>query len=91
MGLKIKKDVPITIAFQKFLTKSNCRPNKKWADTGSEFYSRSMKSWLQHNHTEMYSANKEGQSFVAQRFIRNLIISLLNLLDLFIKMCILIN
>ena len=38
-----------------------------------------MKSWLQHNDTEMYSTNKEGQSFVAQRFIRKLIISLLNL------------
>ena len=42
--------------------------NKIWVDKGSEFYNRSMKSWLER--TEMYSAHKEGKSVVAERFAR---------------------
>ena len=37
-----KKGIKITNAFQKILDKSN----KVWVDEGSEFYNRSMKSWL---------------------------------------------
>ena len=44
LPLKDKKGIIITNAFQKFLDKSNCKPNKIWVDKGSEFYSRSMKS-----------------------------------------------
>ena len=47
--LKNKKGIKITNTFQKTLGKSNCMPNKKWVDKGSEFYNRSMKSWLQDN------------------------------------------
>ena len=47
--LKDKKGVSIANAFQKALDKSNRKPNKIWVDRGSEFYNRSMKSWLQHN------------------------------------------
>ena len=42
--------------------------NKIWVHKGSEFYNRSMKSWLET--TEMYSAHKEGKSVVAERFAR---------------------
>ena len=45
--LKDKKGITITNAFQKILDKSNCKPNKIWVDKGSEFYNRSMKSWLE--------------------------------------------
>ena len=38
-----------TNAFQKILTESNCKPNKIWVDKESEFYNRSMKSWLEKN------------------------------------------
>ena len=69
---KIKKCITITIAFQKFLDESNCEPNKIWVDRGSEFYYRSMKSWLQDNDTEICSTHNEGKSFVAERFIRTL-------------------
>ena len=42
--LKDKKDITVTNAFQKNLSESNRKPNKKWLDKGSEFYNRSMKS-----------------------------------------------
>ena len=38
----------------------------------SEFYNRSMKSWLQDNDIEMYSTHNEGKSDVAERLIRTL-------------------
>ena len=41
-------------------------------DKRSEFYNRSMKSWLQNNDIEMYSTYNEGKSLVAKRFIRTL-------------------
>ena len=39
------------------LNESNCKPNKIWVNKGSEFYNRSMKSWLQDNNIEMYSTH----------------------------------
>ena len=39
-------------------------------DKGSEFYSRSVKSWLQDSDLEMYSRHSDGKSVVAKRFIR---------------------
>ena len=52
--LKDKKCVSIVNAFQTILNKSNGKPNKLWVDKGSEFYNRSMKSWLEKNDIEMY-------------------------------------
>ena len=43
-----------------------------WVDKRSEFYNRSIKSWLEKNNIEMYSAHNEGKSVVAERFIRTL-------------------
>ena len=45
--LKDKK--AISNAFQSILKKSNGKPNKIWVDKGSEFYNKSMKSWLEIN------------------------------------------
>ena len=49
--LKDKKSITITNAFQKFLDESGCKPNKTLPVgskfKGSEFYNRSMKSWLE--------------------------------------------
>ena len=45
---------------------------KIWEDKGSEFYNRSMKSWLQDNNIEMYSIHNEGKSVVAEKIIREL-------------------
>ena len=43
-----------------------------WVDRGSEFYNRSVKSWLEENDIEMYSTHNEGKSVIAERFIRTL-------------------
>ena len=58
--------------FKEFFKKSYCKPNKIWVDKGSGFYNRSMKSLLQNNNKEMYSALNEGTSAVVDRFIRTL-------------------
>ena len=42
------------------------KPNKILVDKGSESYHRSMKSLLEKNDTEMYSAHNEGKSVVAE-------------------------
>ena len=70
--LKDKKVITITNAFQEILDESNRKPNKIWADKGSEFYNRSMKSFLQDNDVETYSTHNEGKSVLAERFIRTL-------------------
>ena len=45
--LKVKKVVSIVNAFHSILKKSDRKPSKIWVDKGSEFYHRSMKSWLE--------------------------------------------
>ena len=68
--LKDKKGITITNVFQNLLDESNRKPNEIWVDKGSEFYNRSIKPWLEN--IKMYSANNEGKSVVAERFIRTL-------------------
>ena len=70
--LKDKKGISIVNAFQSILNKSERKPNKIWADKGSEFYNASFKNWLQDHDIVMYSTNNEGKSVVAERFIRTL-------------------
>ena len=67
--MKNKKGITITNAFQNFLKGFNRKPNKIWVDKRSEFYNRSMKSFLQNNNIETYSTHNEGKSVVAERFI----------------------
>ena len=55
--LKDKKGMTIDNAFQKILDNSKRQPNKIWVDKGSEFYNRSVKSWLQDNDIVMYSTH----------------------------------
>ena len=45
--LKDKKGITIINTFQKILDESKRKPNKIWVEKGSEFYNRSMKSWLE--------------------------------------------
>ena len=45
--LKDKKGETIVNAFQKVLDKTKRKPNRIWVDKGSEFYNRSMESWLE--------------------------------------------
>ena len=52
------------------LDKFNSKPNKIWVDKGTEFYNRSMKSWLKDNHTKMCSAYNEWKSVATEKFIK---------------------
>ena len=90
ISLKYKKCTTITNAFQKILDESNSKPNKIWIDKGSEFYDRSMKSFLQNNNIEMYSTHNEEKSVVAERFIRILKNKIYKYMQ-YQKMCILID
>ena len=67
--LKDKKGTCIINAFQKIISKEK-KPNKIWIDQGSEFYNQSFKDFLKINNIEMYSTFNEGESVVAERFIR---------------------
>ena len=70
--LKDKTGITITNAFKKILDESNRRPNETWVDKGSEFFNRLMKVWLEKNAIEVYLTHNEGESIVAERFIRTL-------------------
>ena len=74
MGYSFKDKVGVTItnAFQKIRDESNRKPNKMWVDKGSEFYNRSMKSFLQNGDIDMYSTHNEEKSVVAETIIRAL-------------------
>ena len=62
----------IVNAFQKNLYSSKGKPSKIWVDQGSESYNNSFKKWLKDNDISMYSTYKEGNSVVAEKFIRTL-------------------
>ena len=47
-------------AFQEILDDSKGKTNKMWIDKGSEFYNRSMKSWLEDESIVIYSIHNEG-------------------------------
>ena len=52
--LKDIKGNSIVNAFQKIISKGR-KPNKIWADQGSEFYNKLFKSFLRINNIEMFS------------------------------------
>ena len=69
--LKDKKGISIVNGFQKIISKGR-KPNKIWADQGSEFYNNSFKDFLKINNIKMDSTFNEGKSVVAERFIKTL-------------------
>ena len=71
-SLKRKKKELQLVMFSKISNESNRKPNEIWVDKGSEFYNRSMKSFLQNNDIEIYSSHNERKSVIAERFTRNL-------------------
>ena len=64
----MKKGIATVNTIQTFLHESKCKPNKIWVDKGSEFYDRSIKSFLQNNGKEMYLMRNEWKS---ERFIKD--------------------
>ena len=83
--------LPLLMLSKKMLKESNSKPNKTWVDTGTEYYNRSVKSWLQDNDIAMYLANNEEISAVAERFIRTLKNKIYKYMTSIPKKCILIN
>ena len=67
--MKDKKGIAITNAFQNFLKETNCKQNKRWLDKVSEFYDRSMKSFLQNDNLELYLTYNDGKFVVAERVV----------------------
>ena len=68
-GFKDKKGATIINVFQRILNSSTRKPNKIWVDKGSEFYNSSSKKWF---NNRMYSTQNEGNSVLAERFIKTL-------------------
>ena len=70
--MKDNEAIRFTNAFQKTLDESNCKPNNMQVDKDSEFYNRSMKSWLEKNDIEIYLTRNERKHVVVERFIGTL-------------------
>ena len=70
--LKNKKGDSIVEGFKKILNNSNRKPNKIWVDNGKEFYNNKFKNFLKNNDIETYSTFNEGESGIAERFIKTL-------------------
>ena len=71
--LKHKKGITITNASEKKkINKSSCKPTKILVGRDSEFYNRSMKSWLQGNDTDIYSVHIWKKICSCWRFITTL-------------------
>ena len=66
---KTKMALQLLMLFKKILDESNHKPKNLWIDKGSEFYDRSIKSFLQNNDIKMYWTHNEGKSVIAERFI----------------------
>ena len=67
--LRDKKGITITNVFQKTWNELKLKSNKIWVDKSSEFYNRSIKSFSQNNHAEMYLTQNERKPVLAERFI----------------------
>ena len=70
--LKGKKVETVLNDFIKIVNKSNRKPNKLWVDQRRQFYNKLMIKWLDSNDVSMYSTNNEGNSVIAERFIKTL-------------------
>ena len=69
ISLRDKKGITITNVFQKNWNESKHKSNKIWVDKSSEFYNRSIKSFSQNNHAEMYLTQNERKPVLAERFM----------------------
>ena len=71
-SLKDTKDKTVLNAFIEIVNESNCKPNKLQVNQGREFYNKLIQEWLANNDILMYSTYNEGQSVIAERFIKNI-------------------
>lgn len=61
--MKFEKGETISKAFSKYI-KDSAKANILWVDMVSEFYSKSLKSWLQESIIEIYSMHNEVKLLV---------------------------
>ena len=66
------RGITIANAFKKNSGSSKRKPSKIWLDQNGEFYNKLFKRFLGRNKIETYSTYNEGESVVAERFIRTL-------------------
>ena len=67
-----KKCKTVLNAFIEILNEFNRSPNKLWVGQGREFYNKLIQEWLDNNDFLMHSTHNEGQSVIAERFIKTL-------------------
>ena len=67
---KDKKGVTIVNAFQSILNDKKRKLNKICVDKGSEFYDRSINSWLEENDIEVYSTHNEEIFVVTEKLLK---------------------
>ena len=67
-----KKCKTVLNAFIEILNEFNRSPNKLWVDQGREFYNKLIQEWLDNNDFLIHSTHNEGQSVIAERFIKTL-------------------
>ena len=72
MENKNKKGKTVLNAFIEIVNESNRKPNKFWVDHGRGFYNKIMKVRLDNNDILMYFTHNEGNSVIAERFIKAL-------------------
>ena len=70
--MKDKKGKTVLNAFIEIVNRNNRKPNKLWLDQGREFYNELMQEWMDNNDILMYSTLNEGNSVIAERFIKAL-------------------
>ena len=75
---KDNKGIKINNTFQKTLNDSNCKPNTKWFDKGTELYQWLIKSRLQDNDIEMYSTHNEEKFVIAESVIIDRLADIVN-------------
>ena len=69
--IKDKKGISIVNGFKKIIGEGR-KPYEIWTDQGSEFYINAFTDFLKINNIKMQSTYNEGESVVAEIFIRTL-------------------
>ena len=69
--IKNEKAGTVLNAFIEIINESNRKPNKLWVDQRREFYNKFMQEWLVNNDNLMHSTYNEGNSLIAEMFIKN--------------------
>ena len=70
--LRDKISKTVINVFIEIVNESNCKPNKLCFDQEREFYNKLMQEWSDNINILIYSTYNEGNSVIAERFIKTL-------------------